>query len=47
VGSLGEQELVLAELRNGQVKSRPIGEVRFVPLRGAAGFAMLDSDRWN
>jgi protein-L-isoaspartate(D-aspartate) O-methyltransferase len=47
VGSLRDQELVLAELRGGRVTSRQIGGVRFVPLRGAAGFDVIDRDRWN
>jgi protein-L-isoaspartate(D-aspartate) O-methyltransferase len=43
VGSLSEQELVLVERIDGRVRSRPIGGVQFVPLRGAAGFAMARS----
>ncbi len=47
VGSLREQQLVFAERRGGRIKSQRIGGVRFVPLQGSAGFAILDSDRRN
>jgi protein-L-isoaspartate(D-aspartate) O-methyltransferase len=47
VGSLSEQQLVLSERHGGRVTSHRIGGVRFVPLRGAAGFAILDHERRN
>jgi len=47
VGSLKEQQLVLTERHGDRVKSQKIGGVRFVPLRGVAGFSFVDRDRRN
>jgi protein-L-isoaspartate(D-aspartate) O-methyltransferase len=47
VGSLGLQELVLTRREGSRTTSSRIGGVRFVPLIGAAGFAIIDRDRRN
>ncbi|HZT08991.1 MAG TPA: protein-L-isoaspartate(D-aspartate) O-methyltransferase [Chloroflexota bacterium] len=47
VGSIDEQQLVLTRRDGDQFSSRKIGGVRFVPLRGAAGFPLLDPSRRN
>lgn len=47
IGSLKEQQLVLAERSGQDIQSHVLGGVRFVPLVGSAGFVAADPTRRN
>ena len=47
IGSLHQQELILIERFDQRVQRHSLGQVRFVPLLGAAGFQALDPARKN
>jgi protein-L-isoaspartate(D-aspartate) O-methyltransferase len=47
VGSMRRQQLMLVERSGDLLRTHKLGDVRFVPLRGVAGFDALDADRRN
>jgi protein-L-isoaspartate(D-aspartate) O-methyltransferase len=47
IGTLQEQRLLLFRRSPGHLDCRSLGNVRFVPLLGVAGFNMLDPARMN
>ncbi|MBM2809456.1 MAG: protein-L-isoaspartate O-methyltransferase [Chloroflexi bacterium] len=47
IGSMRRQQLVLVERHGGTLRSRDLGGVRFVPLRGIAGFDPIEAERRN